>query len=242
LRVLIALMLGLAGSASARAGGWDVNPIRVDLDAGSRTGAVTVHNAGTAMLRFQVSLARWTQNADGKDRYEPSRDLIYFPQMLGLAPDERRVIRVGTRQPPGEQEQSYRLFIEEIPDPEAADRGGTAVAVRVRFGVPVFVAAAAPRVATELVGVEREAESVQLRIRNDGNRHVKIDRLLLSRDGEPLSEAPGWYVLAGAERSFAVPVDASLCADDARAVELRLEGADLDVRHALDRGAGLCSR
>lgn len=239
-RLLAAGLLLCAAVSDAWAGGWDVNPIRVDLDARVRTGAVTVHNDGERALRFQVSLAEWTQDADGKDAYAPSRDLVFFPQIMSLEPDERQVVRVGSKQGGADAERAYRLFIEEIPDPDTGAQAGTSVAVRVRFGVPVFIAAATPRAAAEIERIERRGEVLEVRVHNGGNGHFKIDRLVLSRAERDVGETAGWYVLPSATRAFSLPLGESLCAAEGP-LELRLEGAGVSLRRDLDRDSVACA-
>ena len=122
------------------AGNFGVSPIRVELDRNGKTGAITVSNDDTDALRVQIRLFEWTQDAAGKDQYRESEDLLYFPNLMALEKNEQKLVRVGLRTPAAAQEKTYRLFVEELPGPPSpGTASGARVALRVRFGVPIFL-------------------------------------------------------------------------------------------------------
>lgn len=101
--------------ASAFSGQWQVLPIRLDLDQATRSGVLSITNQGKAPLTVDVAASRWLQDATGKDYYEKTDDLIFFPKTLTIAPGKERVIRTGIKVPAVKDENTYRLFIEERP-------------------------------------------------------------------------------------------------------------------------------
>ena len=238
---LLALIVALGGGAPASAGSFGVAPTRIDLGSGARSSLVEVSNDDTRKLSFQVRLSAWTQDAAGKDEYRESQDLIFFPPLFTVNPGDKRVIRVGLKG--GEApaaERAYRLYIEEIPEPATA-AAGPEVKVVLRFGVPVFVAPAAPRKRFEVESVEAQPGKVLLRVRNEGNQGAKFETVKVMRGGAAIAEATGWYILPGAARTFEVPVDAGRCASgDALEVVAQAEG--LAVKRALAANTALCAR
>ncbi|MFP5306930.1 MAG: molecular chaperone, partial [Gammaproteobacteria bacterium] len=185
-------------------------------------------------------LAEWSQDADGRDQYRDSRDLVYFPQIMTVEPQERRIIRVGTRLPPPERERSYRLFIEEMPEPDETRGKGTQVAVKLRFGVPLFVAPLEPQAAAVLERVELAHGELTVDVRNGGNRHVKVDGISVSANGSVIGETTGWYVLPGVVRSFTLPLPAEACAA-AGTIELLVAGSpQLQLQRTLDVAPDRC--
>lgn len=225
--------------ATAFAGSFAVTPIRLDFPPNVRTGAITVVNSDPGKLGFQVKLLRWTQNARGEDVYEESRDLTYFPRLMTLEPETRRVIRLGTQAAAPEVEVSYRLAIEEMPGPRDPT-SGSAVAVQVRFAVPIFLAPKQPKVSTEIVGLAQDGRALRFTLANRGNQHVKLEELSLMRGEQLVASASGWYVLAGAQREFSVEVG-SACGSPASPVFLVLKGEGLDVRRDVTRELGRCA-
>jgi fimbrial chaperone protein len=210
------------------AGSFAVTPIRLDFPPNVRTGAITVVNSDTRPLGFQVKLLQWTQNAKGEDVYEESKDLTYFPRLMTLEPEARRVIRVGTQAGAPEVEASYRLAIEEMPGPRDP-ASGSAVAVQVRFAVPVFLVPKQARFGADILNLAQQGKSLKFTLANRGNQHVKLEEISVMRGEQRVASASGWYVLAGAQREFSVEVG-SACAAPASPVFLVLKGEGLDVR------------
>ena len=137
---LAALLAAALPLAPLQAGDFGVSPIRVDLDRSTRTQVVRVTNDDERLLSFQMRMMEWTQDAEGRDRYADSADLVFFPQQMQVPAKESRVVRLGYRQPPGPTERAYRLYVAELPrGTQPGEPGKAMVEVAVRFGVPVFV-------------------------------------------------------------------------------------------------------
>src|SRR4051812_10354068 len=104
------LSLGLAAALLAGpvlAGEFSVTPIRVDLKAGALNESITVTNHAKDKLRLAVHLMEWSQDADGKDVYKDSSDLVYFPRQLEIEGEGKRLVRVGAKTPGGPLEHTY---------------------------------------------------------------------------------------------------------------------------------------
>lgn len=224
---------------AAESGSFAVTPIRLELSPTVRTGAITVVNSDQVPLGFQIKLLRWTQDPRGEDVYEDSKALTFFPRLMTLEPDTRRVIRIGTQAPAGDTEAAYRLAIDELPAPRQPGSGAT-VAVQVRFAVPIFIAPRQPRISTEVLDLAVRGGELRFRLVNRGNQHVKIDDLLLFRGERQLASGQGWYVLPGAQRGFAIKVDAA-CGKPEPAF-LVLKGEGLDVRRDVSALLGRCGQ
>ena len=83
LRVFAAMMvfavLTLGQAAGARAGSFDVMPVRVYLSSTTTSGLLTVRNHGAETLRFQVKAFAWTESSSG----EMQRAFICLPRHTG---------------------------------------------------------------------------------------------------------------------------------------------------------------
>ncbi len=235
---MLAWMLPLA----ARGASFGVSPIRLDLDPASRTGLVTVSNEDAKRIYFRLKLAEWKQGAEGDDSYADSSDLIYFPQTLVIEPKEKRVVRVGIKGPPPVAERAFRLYIEELPDPDEPAPAGTAVAVRLRFGVPIFLSQGKGAPKPEMVSAASTKGAVRVAIRNSGDRQIRFEEvtLTLGPGGKALGRIPGWYVFPGATRAFVVPVDRASCPLSG-AIEVRAFGEGKDLRRSVEADRLLCS-
>jgi fimbrial chaperone protein len=232
----LAAALGATACTTALGAAWGVGPLRVDLDRGVRSGIVNISNDDTTRLNFEIRLMRWSQAEDGTDRYEPSDELVYFPRVASVEPNEKRVVRVGLKgEASAATERTYRLFIEEMPDPLAPKQPGVGVAVKARFAIPVFVAAPQAQPKVELAGVTVERGEVRARLRNSGSQHLKIESVALHSGGVVVKEGNPWYVLPGATRSFNIPVTIEECTRNPRVtVLLKAESQEFRQDVALD--------
>ena len=98
-------------------------PIRLDLGRDAKSGVVTVINESDDRLQVQMTAMEWTQDADGKDRYAETGDILFFPRLMIFDKKEEKILRAGIRVPAAAKEKAYRLFIEEIPGPRKHRKG-----------------------------------------------------------------------------------------------------------------------
>lgn len=216
LPLCLVFFLLLAGSLAASAEGaqWHVSPIRLDLGRQAKSGSVKVTNDGEEPMQLQMKAMEWTQDAEGKDRYEETQDLVFFPKIMELKGKEARVIRAGIRVPAGKTEKTYRLFIQEIPVP--GKPRGTSVAIALRFGLPIFVKPVREEEKGEIGSPELEQGTVRAEVRNRGNVHFSIRSVVvkgIDPGGQPVfeKELSGWYLLAGASRKYSVEIPGHEC-------------------------------
>ncbi len=236
---LASLVVAVLAGGPVHAAAFGVSPIRVDLDPSARSGLVTVANDEDRTLRFQVKLRRWTQDASGTDQYADSDDLVYFPQMLTLAPKEKRVVRIGLKAPPSQPEAAYRLYIEEMPEPSAGAAQGAQVNIRLRFGVPVFVNAKDGKARAEVATIDMAKGAIEVSVRNDGERHVRIEEIVARSAGRDIGKVAGWYVFPGATRKFSIPVAAKECPASG-SVDLVATGESGETRASAQVSPQLC--
>jgi fimbrial chaperone protein len=194
-----------------------VTPVQVALSRGTTSTLVTLGNDGDRELRLQVSAFAWEQAPDGTMKLSPTRDVVFFPMMLKLAPGEERKVRVGTTLQGDATEKSYRIFVEELPPaPELERTAGFQVRVLTKIGIPVFVEPTNPKPAAAVEVVEVAADHVRYKVRNVGNAHFTLQSVRLQgldASGQSVldRQADGWYVLAGGEREFEQPLSPELC-------------------------------
>lgn len=198
------------------AGSFTIHPLRIDLTPERTSRTFTVSNRGEQAVSVQVSVASWAQDAGrGTDRYADTDELVFFPQIVEIAPDAERSVRVAYRGPAVDGVQrSYRVFIEELP--VAAD-GSTGVRTTLKMSFPLFVTPHAAAPALELGAPRLVPGALLLPVRNTGTAAGQLQRIAADgRDarGERAfaGEIAGWYVLPGATREFGLPLDAAVCA------------------------------
>jgi len=202
--------------APSLAGEFSVAPVRMELGAAARTGVFTVRNEGRERLSFQVSAMQWTQDAQGRDQYTDTTDIVYFPRILSIEGGQEALVRVGIKQPLVQTEKTYRVFIEELPVGANATAPGTQVRVLVRFAPPIFVK---PVKAEDRLDVERlqvTGGAVRLTLRNSGNQHQMVEAIRLqgrsAAGGNVYSMTLAErYLLAGTTKDYTAPLTREQC-------------------------------
>jgi len=213
----VAIVALLMAPHAAIASNFTVTPTEVNLSTAATSALITLRNGGKTPLRFEVTLVSWSEDEHGKMTLNPSSDVTFFPKLIELAGGASRNIRIGINAGMARDvEQSFRLFVEELPDQSAPPAAANAVALRTKMGIPVFVRPAKPSRTAVIDGVSVENGKVLARVRNTGNLHISVDTISVKgTDGSGAStftkEGPGWYVLPGATRIFEVPMTATEC-------------------------------
>lgn len=235
---LILLLLPVA----AGAGDWRVSPIRLDLGRDAKSGAVTVANDSDDRLQVQMKAFEWIQDAEGKDRYDETGEILFFPRLMILERKEERILRAGIRVPATAKEKTYRLFIEEIPGPRKAE--GVNVAVAIRFGVPIFVKPLKEEVRGEVGAMSMSAGALLVPVKNTGNVHFVVQSVLVrGRNGagdEIFSrELSGWYLLAGVSRGYSTAVPPEACGTMA-VIEAEVKTDKLPLRGRMGVDRSMC--
>jgi fimbrial chaperone protein len=242
----IACLLLTIPASIASAAEFTIIPLRVALDRAARAAEVTVRNDDRAPLRMQVQAMSWRQDAEGKDQYEPVDDLIYFPRALEIPPGDSRLIRVGIRAAPVSREETYRLFVEQLPPPDAGTApAGASVRVLLRVGVPVFVAPAVVDRRGEITQLEIVAGRVHWTVANPGNVHFAADRVevrAVGRDGTTLltRHLQERYFLAGVLKPLQSELPREVCAQ-AATIEVSVTGDHVDLKRKLNVEPSACN-
>jgi hypothetical protein len=94
--ILMLLLIALYESELCWAGGFQVYPIRVFLNASESSTLMTVKNDSAERLRLQIGVMAWDQNKQGEMVLNPTDDIIFYPTLLTINPGDQRNLRVGT--------------------------------------------------------------------------------------------------------------------------------------------------
>lgn len=217
--ILTLLCTLLLPPAVVHPGEWRVSPIRLELGRNAKSGVVTVYNEADEPLQVQMKAFEWTQDAEGKDRYAETEDLLFFPRIMVFTKKEERILRAGIRVPASKKEKAYRLYVEEIPGPRKDE--GVNVAIAIRIGVPVFVKPLQEESKGVIGDISMENGILRIPVRNAGNVHFVIRSIAVTgrnAKGETAfsREIGGWYVLADASRLYTTDVPKDVCPDLAK--------------------------
>ncbi len=218
-KLLFGCLVVLILPHSASGGEWRVTPISLDLGKNAKSGVITVSNDAAEKLNVQMKAMEWTQDAEGKDVYNETADIIFFPKIMTLGKNEERIIRVGIKTPALTREKTYRLYVEEIPEPKKAQT--TNVAIAIRFGVPIFVKPLKDEEKAEISSIAMSKGLLTAVVKNTGTSHFRITTLSIrgtNSKGEQTFavELPGWYLLSGVSRTYSTTPARDECLNTSR--------------------------
>jgi fimbrial chaperone protein len=243
--LLVLWAAALVGPRPARAADFTVNPIQIFLTGQTQSAILTVQNTSTEPLRFQLNAFTWAQDPAGQMQLAPTREIIFFPRLLTLAPGEQRIVRVGTSAAAGPVERTYRIFVEELP-PSAQQAAPTGqVRVLARMGIPIFLEAKAGRAELRLSPPALQPGRLVFELRNSGTKHA-IPQVIRVRGqgagGETLweGEQEGWYILAGERRLYELPFPPETCART-KTVAVEVKAGEQTLTERLDIAPAACA-
>jgi fimbrial chaperone protein len=213
--LIILLILPILMFASGSfAGQWRISPTRLDLDRENRNGELTVRNDGDEKVNIQVKAVEWSQDEAGKDRYTDTAELVFFPKVLTLKKNEEKVIRTGVLTAPVAREKTYRLMVQEIPQPRKT--ATPSVAIALKFSMPVFVKPEREDIKGTIEKIELSRGILSVLVKNTGNAHFRITTIDVSgknSKGEQTfsRSVNGWYLLGGISRPYTINLPAAEC-------------------------------
>ena len=217
-RIVPAFLILALLAVPATAATFSVDPNTVTLATSNASASIAVTNQSQDPLRLQLTGFAWHQSASGEMQLSAAQDLVFFPDLVTLKPGETRRIRVGVTSPATPVEQSYRIFLQELPSLESVKNPKSAsIAIRVKVGVPIFLSPTVPAVQKGSVENASVRDGVlAFDVRNDGNVHFAISQAHVTArsasGGDAFSkDVTGWYVLPGETRHFALPIAKAAC-------------------------------
>jgi fimbrial chaperone protein len=184
-----------------------VQPLSVEVSSPSQSTSITLQNNGNEVLSLQLRVFDWSQ-ADGEDRLTPTTEVVASPPVARIAPGSSYTVRIARTAGAAAAgaEESYRLWIDELPPAAARRSEGGQVDVRMRFDLPVFFHGrdTAPEVSWS---ARRSGGELVLEAVNSGTRHARIEGLELREGDDAVSFGDGLngYVLAGSTRRWTTP-------------------------------------
>jgi fimbrial chaperone protein len=199
-----AALLALIATLPAHAASFTATPVRLTLPAAASSTSLSLQNVADQPVLVQAEVMAWSQR-DGEDVLRPTEDLVVSPPIFTVAPGASQIVRIGLLQrPQSEREITYRVFLQEVPQPPPPGEQGISVALR--LGLPVFVlpkGGASPQLSWT---ARREGGEVRVAVSNTGNGHAQIVECKLhGEDGKLIAERGlGAYVLAGQTRTWAM--------------------------------------
>lgn len=226
LSIFMHLLLLLSSLPAIAMDIWPLNP---QLVLEPNVGAVRSLNPTTSALffldngtksntRYQVRVFGWSQR-NNQDIYQDQEDVVPQPPIIEFKNAAKQVVRLeNSNQNNSNIERSYRLLIDEIPNPESVNQSG--VQFKMQFVIPFFVYPATidKKYIEGISGVPEKVSPASWRIiqregkqyveiKNLGNVHLRLANVYFSRKGANraiynFKSGLLGYVLAGQSMQF----------------------------------------
>ncbi len=235
----LALMLWTAiQPLTAQAAEFSVYPTGMEFGPGSRASVIGINNKDQRPIRFQMTLVEWTQDAKGVDVYTPSDDLIYFPRQLTVKPGDHAIVRVGPKNIPKSTEKTYRLKVEELPEP-MPESMSSAIGITITFAVPVFLGKLDLKPNASVAPLAMQDGKLVATVQNTGHSHFRIESLEVKGADGYTQKIDGWYLLAGASRQYTLDIPPDVCRAQKR-LNLNVKVGESNFSSDLDIDPSMC--
>ncbi len=190
----VVFLCSLAIAGPAAAAGLRVVPLKLQMTAKAGAATLELTNLTSDNMGVQIEAKAWSQAA-GADVYADTQDLLFAPPIIAIPAGKTKTVRFRLRRGAAvDREQSYRVYVQQLaatPD-NASDPNALAggVSVRLRLGLPLFVAAITPQQpGLEATSLKLPDGRSALRLKNPGGVHLKIAQVeVVDAQGQVVAE------------------------------------------------------
>lgn len=204
-RALFAVLLSLVHLPVLSAS-FNVLPVRVYMVPQNPVSSVQVTNRSDQAVMIQSKTVDWKQ-PDGTQVLTPTNDIIVSPPIFELQAGDSQVVRIAVNADSSiSKEQTYRLFLTEVPMDQAETKNTSGVDVALRLSLPIFVTPTTSSVdlSASIRGLCSDQDNVNLQVSNVGSKHVMLLKMQINKqDGAPVKEVfqPA-YLLTDSKRNW----------------------------------------
>ncbi len=237
LALALANLIVFSAAIQSSALAFGISPIKVYFDSGASSRDVTLDNPDDKTIRLKVNIYKWAEDAEGKRQLTPTKDIALFPAILELQPKSKRIIRLASKLPPTQAEQSYRLFVEQLPeqvtkkpDPSGAKPTGATAQLNFLYtlDLPIFINPIGINRKSAIANPQINGEKLSFQLANQGNAHVFASVIeITTKDAQGKTIATQktnpTYVLPSIQRKFSMILPQDKC-QNAKTVSIEVKG------------------
>jgi len=203
----LALVVICLGGTTSLAGSLQVSTVTLDVAAPGAATTIGLRNTGSEPINAQLRTFKWTQTG-GLEQLTSTEEIAVSPPFATIEPGREYTVRVvRIARAPLQQEVSYRLVIDELPNPGTSP--GIGVKFAVRYSIPVFFGPVTQTPGTLAWRADTSPGRVRLTAINSGGKRVRLSALKLTgTDGTNILRESGLvgYVLGSSAMSWTFPI------------------------------------
>ena len=178
----------------------------LELNAPAAAATLTLRNDDDAEVTAQTRVFRWSQSG-GKETLEPTTDVVASPPAVKLSPHTDYVVRVvRVTKEPVQGEESYRVIVDQLPQPQK--QTARTINLLVRQSIPVFFRSRQLSIAAVSWSLAYEGDKLIVTARNEGEERLRIASLRLRNSaGQTINFGSGLvgYALGRSSMSWVAP-------------------------------------
>lgn len=171
-------LLLLPIAAHVTAGSLTISPVSLQMDENQKAISMTLQNDADEPAPIQLRVFRWTQDR-GNDQFRETDDVVISPPFVTLAANRSYNVRIFRKDNRVQaQEMTYRIIIDEIPQPIDPRSTNGGVKMSLRTSHPLFITPD-KAVTTVSWAMKRDSRGWYIAARNDGTRHALLTDVYL---------------------------------------------------------------
>jgi fimbrial chaperone protein len=197
-------VLFLLYALTANAASLIISPTSVERVAPDRAAVFHLRNQVSRPIGIEVRVLRWS-NEGGVEQLKPTNDVVVSPPSVRLPPNGNRVVSVvRVSKEPLRSQETYRVVIDELPDPTDSTSGAESVAVQ--HVLPVLFRTPDTSASEVDWRLARSHGWLMLVVENNGARRLRLSDVKLTQGGAVIARRDGFvgYVLPGLTRQWRV--------------------------------------
>jgi fimbrial chaperone protein len=203
-------LLSLFVCSAVQAQQVSISPLRVAFKGDQQSEILTLRNVSNAPFTVQPKVMKWTQR-DGKDVFEPTREVLVAPPIVEVPAGETQVIRLSLRRAPDAKEElAYRVFVQQVAALQKSN--SSTLSFSWSLSLPIFVAPLSDLSTPNLEWVgQTNGKTLELAVTNPGVQHIQVKSIKVESAVASTSSSQMIYVLGGqtGKLSVAAPAGAS---------------------------------
>lgn len=217
------VMLSTWEIQSAQAANLQISSTRLLLTPERPIASINIRNSGEGEVAVQAEVLAWSQDENGRDVFQPTRDVLANPTIFRITSNSMQVLRLGLQIGRDVTERSYRLFLQELPHEPIPGQ----IQTLLRFSLPIFVPGSSSSQDLQWQMIAESDDSGVAVLSNRGATHIQVTGLTVrSAAGAVLTQQKlSAYVLPGRSRCLPVSVP-HLRAGETVRVEVSTDAAD----------------
>jgi P pilus assembly chaperone PapD len=181
-KIVIILAFATLTSHVLFAKGISISPVKIEFGRKTNTAQLSIGNGDDKDRTFHAYIKKWEQDENSQEIYSDTRDIIPSPPIFLVKKGSKQIIRLMLLKPgEGNNEEAYRIYIEEIKNPTKIVEGAPKVATLsmvFKIGIPIFITPInSIKEKYQWVLNKKGEEELQVAFNNLANTHARFDKL-----------------------------------------------------------------